>query len=74
MECYEMPTMSAVRKRAEIAKRVAALLAENAATVSEIDVIFNMAKHYVTVMLPPDLQPVPEDSASALAPESDSQL
>ena len=40
MECYEMPTMAAVRKRAEIAKRVAALLAENATTVSEIDAIF----------------------------------
>ena len=44
-------TDTAYAKRAETAKKVAALLAESAATLPEVDHILEQAKDYLTVRL-----------------------
>lgn len=43
----------AVKDRREIGKEIARLLAENRASVNELDAIFNWAKHELTVAIAP---------------------
>ena len=48
---FLLRTDTAYAKRAETAKKVAALLAESAATLPEVDHILEQAKDYLTVRL-----------------------